>query len=188
MSDLSTNLTKLKSKIEANLDTKRIALISTWLDVWSKYIEEERTFDPGLRRNYNPGDIVSICMGFNIGSEQGGNRPAIVLGRTSRTSKTIIVVPLGSLSQEDSESRLRPFEHFIGVLEDFNQSAKKPNGTRSKAILNQIKAISKQRIIRPTSNKDKCLNIGRNNLKILEKALVQFVTTQITIQDDIEED
>ncbi|MEJ5038578.1 type II toxin-antitoxin system PemK/MazF family toxin [Acinetobacter johnsonii] len=183
MSDLSTILTKLKSKIESNLDEKRISMISTWLDVWCKYIEEERTFNPNLRRNYSPGDIVSVCMGFNIGSEQGGNRPAIVLGRTSRTSKTIIVVPLGSLRPEDNASKLRPFEHFIGALEDFNKSANKPTGTRSKAILNQIKAISKQRIIRPTSDKDQCLNIGLDNLKILEKSVVNFITTQVTIQD-----
>jgi len=177
MSRLQQTLDNLKAKIHDKFDAKRIDLIADWLDAWSYYIDQESTFDSKKRRNYAPGDIVSICLGFNVGSEQGGNRPSVVIGRSSRSSRTLLVVPLGSLSEQDKEENLRPFECFLGEIEEFNQLAQKPAKTRSKAIVNQIRTISKQRIIRPTLQNHQCINIGKVKLKLIEDALVATIKT-----------
>lgn len=177
MSRLQQTLSTLKSKIERNFDSKRIDLLADWLHSWGYYIDQESSFDSTKRRNYAAGDIVSICLGFNIGSEQGGNRPALVIGRSSRKSKTILVVPLGSLDETQTEKDLRYFECFLGELKDFNLLAGKPAGTNSKAIINQIRTISKQRIIKPTSNSETCVNIGPEKLKLVEEALIKSIKT-----------
>lgn len=177
MSRLEDSLNRLKQKIENNLDSKRVNLICDWLDTWGMYIDQETSFDPQKRRNYKAGDIVSICLGYNVGSEQGGNRPAVVLGRSSRSSKSLLVVPLGSLATDDDETKLRWFEVLLGPIEDFNQETGRPLDTRSKAIINQLRPISKQRIINPTSDRDNCINIGPDKLKLIEEAVVKSIFT-----------
>lgn len=177
MSRLQGSLNFLKQKIENNLDTKRVNLICDWLDTWGMYIDQESTFDPQKRRNYKAGDIVSICLGYNVGSEQGGNRPAVVLGRSSRSSKSILVVPLGSLAPDDDETRLRSFEILLGPITDFNQETNRPLDTRSKALINQLRPISKQRIINPTNSKHNCINIGQEKLSLIEEAIVKSIVT-----------
>ncbi|WP_322977450.1 type II toxin-antitoxin system PemK/MazF family toxin [Acinetobacter pittii] len=177
MSRLEDSLNRLKQKIENNLDSKRVNLICDWLDTWGMYIDQESTFDPQKRRNYKAGDIVSICLGYNVGSEQGGNRPAVVLGRSSRTSKSILVVPLGSLANDDDETKLRSFEVLLGPIEEFNQETKRPLETRSKALINQLRPISKQRIINPTTSRHNCINIGEEKLQLIEEAIMKSIVT-----------
>ena len=88
-----------------------------------------------------------------------------------------LVVPLGSLDETQTEKDLRYFECFLGELKDFNLLAGKPAGTNSKAIINQIRTISKQRIIKPTSNSETCVNIGPEKLKLVEEALIKSIKT-----------
>ena len=66
MSRLQQTLDNLKAKIHDKFDAKRIDLIADWLDAWSYYIDQESTFDSKKRRNYAPGDIVSICLGLML--------------------------------------------------------------------------------------------------------------------------
>jgi len=42
---------------------------------------------------------------------------------------------------------------------------------------NQIRTISKQRIIKPTSNSETCVNIGPEKLKLVEEALIKSIKT-----------
>ena len=176
-SSLKTTADKLCNKVLEKFDAKVIDIFDSWLETWTTYLDQEAEFIAADLVQYNPGAIISVCLGFNVGSEQGGNRPAVVIGRSSRSSRTLLVVPLGSLSEEDQEKDLRPFECFLGELEDFNRLARKPAKTRSKAIVNQIRTISKQRIIRPTLQGDQCINIGDVKLKLIEDALISTIKT-----------
>lgn len=82
-------------------DSKRADLISYWLKDFQTYLAQEKSFDPARIKAYKRGDVVKVNLGFNVGSEQGGLRYAIVLDKDNKhNSKTITVIPLTSLKEE----------------------------------------------------------------------------------------
>lgn len=98
ISNLSAFLDKL---IETPSDEKRATLISYWLNDFQNYLSQEKTFDASKIKSYKRGDVIKVNLGFNIGSEQGGLRYAIVLDKANKhNSKTITVVPLTSQKEE----------------------------------------------------------------------------------------
>lgn len=98
ITDLSSFLDKL---IETPADAKRADLISYWLKDFQHYISQEKDFDACKIKSYKRGDVIKVNLGFNIGSEQGGLRYAIVLDKNNRhNSKTITVIPLTSQKEE----------------------------------------------------------------------------------------
>jgi len=177
MSNIHTNFNLFKQKLLAKYDQKRIDLFTAWLEVWTRYIDEEATFNPQSRKVYNPGDVVTVCLGFNVGSEQGGNRPAVVIGINDHKNKTIRIVPLGSLNPNDNPKRLYKGEVFLDVIPQLNTFTKKPHNTRSKALTLHLRTISKQRIIHPTTDQELCINIGPEKLKLIEQDLIQTIQT-----------
>ena len=102
-SSLKTTADKLCNKVLEKFDAKVIDIFDSWLETWTTYLDQEAEFIAADLVQYNPGDIISVCLGFNVGSEQGGNRPAIVIGKNSRSNKTILVVPLGSFDKTNSK-------------------------------------------------------------------------------------
>lgn len=98
IADLSSFLDKL---IETPTDAKRADLISYWLKDFQRYISQEKDFDASKIKSYKRGDVIKVNLGFNIGSEQGGLRYAIVLDKNNKhNSKTITVIPLTSQKEE----------------------------------------------------------------------------------------
>lgn len=98
ISDLSGFLDSL---IESPDDLKRADLISYWLKDFQAYISREKSFDPSRIKSYKRGDVIKVNLGFNVGSEQGGLRYAIVLDKNNKhNSKTITVIPLTSQKEE----------------------------------------------------------------------------------------
>lgn len=98
ISDLSGFLDSL---IESPDDLKRADLISYWLKDFQVYISREKSFDPSRIKSYKRGDVIKVNLGFNVGSEQGGLRYAIVLDKNNKhNSKTITVIPLTSQKEE----------------------------------------------------------------------------------------
>lgn len=84
-------------------DAKRADLISYWLKDFQQYLTQEKSFDASRIKSYKRGDVVKVNLGFNVGSEQGGLRYAIVLDKDNKhNSKTITVIPL--TSQKESKS------------------------------------------------------------------------------------
>ena len=79
-SSLKTTADKLCNKVLEKFDAKVIDIFDSWLETWTTYLDQEAEFIAADLVQYNPGDIISVCLGFNVGSEQGGNRPAIVIG------------------------------------------------------------------------------------------------------------
>lgn len=165
LQDLNDQIDNLKSNVILHYDSKRIGLLNNWIKEWSIYISHEKGFNPTKMRSYNAGDIITINLGFNIGSEQGGHRPAIVIGRNNRSDKTIMVVPLGTVKNGE----VRPFEHDLGIIEEFNDLT--GSAVQSKAILNQLRVISKQRIISPKKHNESIVNVGKEKYAELIQAI-----------------
>ena len=171
-SSLKTTADKLCNKVLEKFDAKVIDIFDSWLETWTTYLDQEAEFIAADLVQYNPGDIISVCLGFNVGSEQGGNRPAIVIWKNSRSNKTILVVPLGSF---DKTKGLKRSEVLLGELAEFNQETGHTKGTESKVLLGQIRTISKQRIIKPKTRYHTKLNIGAENLKLIEDELIKLI-------------
>ncbi len=78
-------------------DIKRANLISYWIKDFQQYILLEKSFDASKIKSYKRGDVIKVNLGFNVGSEQGGLRYAIVLDKDNKhNAKTITVIPLTS--------------------------------------------------------------------------------------------
>jgi len=46
--------------------------LAYWINDFSKYHDEERTFDIAKSGMYSRGDVIKVNLGFNIGNELGG--------------------------------------------------------------------------------------------------------------------
>jgi len=97
------NLKKLDALItlgiesSSNEDYKRSALLSYWLEDFNKYLTWEKSFNPKKLKRYERGDIIKVNLGFNLGSEQGGMRYAVVLDNKNALSRGVLtIIPLAS--------------------------------------------------------------------------------------------
>ena len=82
--DLENSLTQvlneLKKTILNDLDFKQAKLLTYWLNDWNeKFLKNEKQFDPKKLIKYRRGNIVSVHLGYNIGSEQGGLHYGLVI-------------------------------------------------------------------------------------------------------------
>lgn len=152
-----------------NLPNKQERIMEKWLKTWNTYLKFESRFDPTMNRKYNPRDILTVSFGYNVGSEQGGIRPAVVLDDNDKSNHTVMVVPLGSIDNPDG--RLGKGSVYLGEIPDLNAETRKPAGTESQALVNQMRAISKQRIIKPKRNNDPIIQISEQQLEEIIKRI-----------------
>lgn len=175
---LDTKISALKRTITSKLSDKQQSLIEQWFYNWNFYLSREASFQPHLNIKYNPGDIVTVCYGYNVGSEQGGNRPSVVLEDNNLSDKTVMVVPLASLDPDETEESVHEKNVFLGELADFNLAAKKPQGTETKVLTHQMRSISKQRIIRPTKDGETVVNVGKEHLSKIYSKIQELYTSK----------
>lgn len=183
--ELDKQLAVLKTSImaipdpeeEGEKDKKEI--LANWLKRWAAYIKYEPEFDPTRNIKYEPGNIVQVNFGYNVGSEQGGVRPAVVVEDNNRSSKVVVVVPLSSLKDGTSvEAAEAKGNVYLGVLNDYNKQFRQKKGTKSIALINQIRAVSKIRISTPTKKKDTVLSLDPSLLGKIYKELRERYTTK----------
>lgn len=100
LSNFSSFLDELISS-DNSTESKKADLISYWLKDFQTYLSQETSFEPARLKSYKRGDVVKVNLGFNVGSEQGGLRYAIVLDKDNKhNAKTITVIPLTSQKEE----------------------------------------------------------------------------------------
>lgn len=184
---LDTAIANLKRSIERNMNTKQKELIEKWFTSWSFYIARESGFKPHENIKYNAGDIVTVCYGYNVGSEQGGNRPAVVLEDNDLSDKTVMVIPLSSLDEGETEESIHNKNVYLGELTDFNAATRKKAGTKSKALIHQMRTISKQRIIRPVKETDAVITLDPCKLKNIYDKIVELYATQGLTTEKVDE-
>lgn len=137
-------LDRIKVAVEAITDSKRRGLVLNWLLQFCQYLRFEKSFDPSKYKRYIPGEVIDIDFGFNVAHEFGGRHFGVVIESNSRRNPNIMVVPLSSY---DSASEVRRNEVDLGVIEALNESRNADKGT--KAIINQLRVVSKLRIYYP---------------------------------------
>lgn len=159
-SQLQVELDKLKSTIDGLEEEEDQKLLTRWIKEWSNYISFKSKFDPKRNIAYKAGYVARVNFGQNIGSEQGGKRPAVILEDNNRSSPVVTVIPLSSLkddvSVEDVEGKGNV---YLGELSAYNNVFNQGKGTESIALLSQIRAISKMRIGFPTNSKDEIIKL-----------------------------
>ncbi len=85
---------------------KKADLLAYWLETFSGYLLDEQKFDYSKLPSYKRGDVISVNLGFNVGSEQGGLHYAIVLDNDNQQSSPVItIVPLSSGQEKDTYQR-----------------------------------------------------------------------------------
>lgn len=174
-SDLDVAFDNLKSSVLTNLDSKHQRLFREWLNLFSGYLAKEKSFDP-LKETlkYDPGTILAIELGYNPGSEHGGNHYAVVVEDNAKSSPVVMIVPLGSIKPGKQV-------HFndvdLGEIPEINRLSRYPQGTKSVAIVSQMRAISKMRINAPVRSGDQVIIVPVPKLRELyAKIRTRFTT------------
>lgn len=144
---LSVALKALRETILA-LSPKKILILSDWIVKWATLLRNEKNYKPKKFLCYKQREIVLVDFGFNIDGEFGGRHYAVVLEKNNNPNSHIITVaPITSYEPEKEKPHPTNVDLGIGAIH---------NSTKGAAIVvNQIRAISKMRIERPISSKDK---------------------------------
>lgn len=164
---LDVALTQLKVAI-LTLHPKVQSIITEWLVKWSKYIVREKRFDSQFLPYFKRGDIVYVDLGFNIGSEHGGVHYAIVYeNNNSKKNKNVIIIPLSSIDEGDTVSSV---DLYLG-----DDIIPWTPGVKTIAKPNQIRSISKMRIIKPLTVKDKTTRLKSEHLNLIDNKLKEIL-------------
>lgn len=146
-------LTKsLEREIGKLAEDKQIKIFQ-WLNSWIYYLTYEEEFNPSRLMTYKRGDIVHVNFGFNVHNELGGSHYAVVVEvDNASTSGCVTVVPLRSenTEQEALANMHNKTEVYLGC-----GIVKCGNGKNKYTVakVNQIRAIDKMRILKPTNDK-----------------------------------
>lgn len=183
---------------------KKADLLAYWLETFSDYLLDEQKFDYSKIPSYKRGDVISVNLGFNVGSEQGGLHYAIVLDNDNQQSSPVItVVPLSSGEEGDTYER----DVFLGneLYDKLKSKYDKLDATIKKDMQ---EALNIQKIIQqslenlkenPTENtetelinlltaieqKIDKLNIERKTLNIYNKELQKLKKGSIALMEQI---
>lgn len=181
---LDKAIDEFKNIARKNMDSKRLQLLERWFINWSFYVKRERGFKPHENIKYNAGDVVTVCFGYTVGSEQGGNRPSVVVEDNDHSDKTIMVVPLSSLVAGDS---VHIKNVYLGELTEYNKATRNPEGTESIALTNQMRAVSKQRIVRPVNQDHTVFTLDQDKLQLIYDKISNLYTVAKVVTREISE-
>lgn len=169
MNELEKTLDNLKAIILSKSEKKQKILIS-WLKTWTKLLKREEKFYPKYLPYYKRGDIVYADFGFNVGSEFGGIHYAVVMeNNNNKGNGNIIVVPLTSLDKNKSINDIPRVDVYIGD----NVIGWTDSATIAKP--NQIRAISKMRIVKPVTPEDKTARLNGDQLQLIDNKLNEIL-------------
>lgn len=174
MNELEKALDNLKAVILSKSEKKQEILIS-WLKTWTKLLKREEKFCPEYLPYYKCGDIVYADFGFNVGSEFGGIHYAVVMeNNNNKRNGNIIVVPLTSLDKNKSINDIPRVDVYIGD----NVIGWTDSATIAKP--NQIRAISKMRIVKPVTPEDKTARLNGDQLQLIDNKLNEILKKPLT--------
>ena len=170
ITELENVLNNLKTTIESK-DPKTASIIMQWIKTWNMYLQWEDKFDPTKLIYYKRGDIVYANFGFNIGDEYGGVHYAVVVENdNNNTSGNVLVVPLTSLGVDEKVEELHNSEVYLGK----DLIPWKPGETVAKP--EQIRSISKIRIIKPKKIEDQRATIKGELLNLIDEKIISLTT------------
>lgn len=171
--DLETTIEKFKQSIDKNLFYKKQQNMLEWLNTFSDYLAKEKDFDPLVDRlKYDAGVILSVDLGFNAKSEHGGRHFAVVIEDNSKSSNTLMVVPLGS---EKPTTKVNWNDVDLGVIQELNDLTGEER-VKSIAKISHIRSISKMRIVQPVKAGTELIYLEPAKLrKVYDKIKARFI-------------
>lgn len=170
----------LEAEIEKLAEDKQIKIFQ-WINSWIYYLSYEDTFDSSRLMTYKRGDIVHVNFGFNVHNELGGSHYAIVVEvDNASTSGCVTVVPLRSEDTEEEaiNNMHERTEVYLGSgIVCFGNGQNK----YTVAKVNQIRAIDKMRILKPTNDKKHKVypidsELRKNILDKIDKKIIELFT------------
>lgn len=147
---------------------KKADLLAYWLETFSNYLLDKQKFDYSKIPSYKRGDVISVNLGFNVGSEQGGLHYAIVLDNDNQQSSPVItIVPLSSGEESDTYER----DIFLGneLYDKLKSKYDKLDVTIKKDMQEALKI---QKIIQQSLK-----NLKENPTENTESELINLLTT-----------
>lgn len=76
---------------------KKAHLLAFWINDFSEYHDEEKSFDTTKLISFKHGNIIKANLGFNVGHELGGLHYCIVLDKSDNPKNgTLTIIPLTS--------------------------------------------------------------------------------------------
>lgn len=97
-------------------DLKRHQLFLEWIKKSIGYFDKESK--PHSWPEYQRGQVLFVDLGFNVGSEFGGDHPAIVLLSSRATNNKVFVLPLTSKEPKHIFSHHLHFTKIPGLWKD----------------------------------------------------------------------
>lgn len=156
--------------VVADMDQEQKNKYLDWLSVQTKYLKYEDTFKPQKLLNYRRRDLVFINLGFNVNSEMGGKHWAVVIDhRNNRSSDSLVVIPLSSLNEDETETDVHKHDVYIGIIGEINNK-------EVKARVSQIRTISKMRIYKPKNKKQKRPRISEQSMNKIDMKILERYT------------
>ena len=149
--EIKTKLNETKEILET-VEEKLGIEYATWMKNKAKIKFENKMPKFPITNNY----IYWCDLGINIGSEQNKIRPAIIT-KTKKESKICTVVPLTSERMNDTR-----WYH----IDLSNQN--------STALVEQLRNISKLRILNPLRAKGKLIKISSEDWENINKAIIDY--------------
>lgn len=114
---------------------KKSNLLAYWINDFSNYHDNERTFDSKELKTFKRGDIIKANLGFNIGNELGGLHYCVVINKNDNPySNTLNVVPLSSIKENKEYNS----NTCVNLGDELYTSLQNKFDKESISILNQI--------------------------------------------------
>ena len=137
-----------------DIDESKAIEYATWIKDKAKMKFKRNIPNFSITSNY----IYWCNLGINIGSEQNKIRPVLVI-KTKRNSVICTIIPLTS-------ERINDTRWYHVDLENYN----------STVLVEQLRNVSKLRIINPHRTKGRLTKITLNDWNNINKALTKYYT------------
>ena len=107
-------LSELKKHMDS-MDETTAKKLAYWISDYTRFLKDEKSFDPKKCIRYKRGAIVKVHLGFRVGSEEGGLHYAVVLdAHNELSSPTVTIIPLTSIKEETDLSKLHRSNISLG--------------------------------------------------------------------------
>lgn len=151
------------------MEDKRKGIFTDWLQIQTNYLKWETSFNPKHLRAYKRREIVLAHFGFNVGTEYGGIHYAAVVRNSSKNNPNLNIVPLTSLPHDVDEKNIHRDRVLLGLIDGLN-------GHKSVAIPDQMRSISKLRVIKPKRQNQSVFKLSIEQMNMLDDKIRRLYT------------